>query len=86
MGETKRIQVGDILLFSSGNMEGLNGFVTGVFEDNNNETIVLYKVVGDGRLPHLKMNLVYEWSTLAKDDIVASAQVLRLATKEEHLA
>jgi len=86
MAEPKHIQNGDVLLFSSGNMEGLRGFVTHVFEDKNQDTYVVYKVVGDGRLPHLKKNTVYQWCTLAKDDIIVSAQVLPMASREEHLA
>ena len=79
-------KMGDVVKFQQGNLEGLLGFITEVEVDSNNFTRIHYHVVGDGRLPELQKNKVYQWYTFDTDDIMTTAITLPVATEEEHLA
>ena len=76
---------GDIIKFTQGNVAGLLGYVTDVEVDKDSKTRVHYHVVGDGRLPELQNNKVYQWYTFDTDDIITTAVVLPVATEDEHM-
>jgi hypothetical protein len=85
VGGTMGFKVGDIVKFQQGNVEGLLGFITEVEVDSNNKTRIHYHVVGDGRLPGLQKNKVYQWYTFDTDGIMTTAIILPVATEDEHM-
>jgi hypothetical protein len=78
-------KMGDVVKFQQGNMEGLLGFITEVEVDSDNKTRIHYHVIGDGRLPCLQKNKVYQWYTFDTDDIMTTAVLLPVATRDEHM-
>jgi hypothetical protein len=78
-------KMGDVVAFQQGNLEGLLGFITEVEVDSDNKTRIHYHVVGDGRLPSLQKNKVYQWYTFDTDDIMTTAVLLPVATRDEHM-
>ena len=79
-------KMGDVVKFQQGNVEGLLGFITEVEVDSNNKTRIHYHVVGDGRLPELQKDKVYQWYTFDTDEIMTTATLLPVATEDEHFA